>query len=435
MPRLVPDHLLGAIGPSATGRRGWVAFSGGMDSTVLLTALAQLRDRLPFRLHAAYVDHGLQPASAAWIDHCRRICDDLDLPLTCLVVDARAAPGESPEAAARTARYAALMGLIGPGDRLFTAHHQDDQAETVLLALMRGSGPHGLAAMPAVAPFGPGLLVRPLLGYRRADLDVFARAAGLVWIEDPTNAVLDLDRNLLRHQVLPLLRRRWPSLAHTIARSAAHCADAARLLDRQAAEQIERLALAGGAALSVRGLCALPTELGRTTLRYWIRLRGRSMPDQVHLERILTEAVRARRDAMPLVAWPGAEIRRYRDALFLLSPLPPVPEPGSTIPWTGPSLDLPHGLGSLARSPSESGDVPAPLEVRFRVPGARWRPAAEAPSRALKTLFQEAGIAPWVRPYVPLIYAGGELLAVAGVTPSAGVIWSGHPWEDLGLFR
>ncbi|MEY6431066.1 tRNA lysidine(34) synthetase TilS [Thioalkalicoccus limnaeus] len=435
MPRLVPDHLLGAIGPFATGRRGWVAFSGGMDSTVLLAALAQLRERLPFRLHAAHVDHGLQPASAAWSDHCRRLCDDLEVPLTCLSVDARAAPGESPEAAARTARYAALMGLIAPGDRLFTAHHQDDQAETVLLALMRGSGPHGLAAMPALAPFGAGLLARPLLGYRRADLEAFARAAGLVWIEDPTNAVLDLDRNLLRHQVLPLLRRRWPSLAHTIARSAAHCADAARLLDGQAAEQIERLALAGGAALSVRGLCALPAELGRTTVRYWIRSHGRTVPDQVHLERILTEVANARPDATPLVAWPGVEIRRYRDALFLLSPLPPAPEPGARIPWIGPALALPHGLGSLARSPSEPGAASAPLEVRFRVPGARWRPAPGAPSRALKILFQEVGIPPWLRPYVPLIHAGGELLAVAGVTPSAGVIWSGHPWEDLGLFR
>ncbi|AGA89765.1 tRNA(Ile)-lysidine synthetase [Thioflavicoccus mobilis 8321] len=435
MPRLESHQLLPILARFPVARRGWVAFSGGLDSTVLLHALAGLRSRLTFELRAVHVNHGLQVDAAQWARHCRRVCNGLGVPLASLAVAARAAPGESPEAAARAARYGALAGLIQADDLVLAAHHQDDQAETLLLALLRGSGVHGLAAMPVDAPLGSGRLVRPLLGYRRRDLHDYAIRAGLTWIEDPSNAALDLDRNLLRHEVLPRLRERWPSAPATIARSAAHCAEAARIVDNAAADLVMRLA-GGDDTLSIPGLRELPTALCRAALRYWVRDLGLPVPDQVHLERVLREVLSARRDADPLVAWPGTEIRRYRERLFALRPLPPRPAPDLALDWwPGSDLRLPAGLGRLVR-PAVGGDdaIVTPLKIRFAVPGARLRPYPGAQGRSLKTLFQEAGIPPWLRPYIPLVFAGDDLIAVPGLLPNRNrlaMVWLDHPWQGL----
>ncbi|MBK1730378.1 tRNA lysidine(34) synthetase TilS [Thiococcus pfennigii] len=435
MPTLEPHHLLPPLARFAAARRGWVAFSGGLDSTVLLHALAALGSRLPFALRAVHVDHGLQAAAAQWARHCARVCGDLGVPLATLTVSAHAAPGESPEAAARAARYGALAGLLEPDDLILAAHHQDDQAETLLLALLRGSGVHGLAAMPADSPLGVGRLVRPLLGYRRGDLHEYAVRAGLAWVEDPSNATLDLDRNLLRHEILPRLRARWPAAASTIARSARHCAEAAHLVDGTAAELSARLATGDG-TLSIPGLRVLAPAHCRAVLRYWIRERGLSVPDQVHLERVRCEVLAARADADPLVAWPGTEIRRYRERLFALRPLPPPPAADLVLDWSsGADLELPSGLGRLARLPTCVDDgLARPIQVRFAVPGARLRPHPRGPSRSLKNLFQEAGVPAWLRCYVPLIFAGDELIAVPGLGPRddrSTPAWFDHPWPGL----
>ncbi len=178
---------------------------------------------------ALYVDHGLQAAATAWGEHCAHVCRALNVPFRVLRIDARPAPGESPEAAARRARYAALAAELSPDSALLTAHHRDDQAETLLLQLLRGAGPHGLAAMPAVSRLGQGWLLRPLLNVDRAELLAYARAHDLQWIEDASNQDTGFDRNYLRHRVLPLLRERWPAMNRTLARSARRCAETASL--------------------------------------------------------------------------------------------------------------------------------------------------------------------------------------------------------------
>lgn len=437
MPTLQPHDLLPFLARFQAARRGWVALSGGLDSTVLLHALAELRPRLPFELRAVHVDHGLQAVAAQWPRHCERVCRDLGVPLATRAVAARAELGESPEAAARAARYGALAGLIEVDDLVLVAHHQDDQAETLLLALLRGSGVHGLAGMPSDAPLGAGRLVRPLLGYGRDDLHDYAIRADLAWIEDPSNAALDLDRNRLRHEVLPRLRARWPAVAATLARSAAHCAEAARIVDGAAAELVMRLGADDG-TLSIPGLRALDPALCRAVLRYWIRGLDLPIPGQAHLERVLRDVLAARADADPLVTWPGAEVRRYRERLFALRPLPPRPAADLVLHWPpATDLDLPGGLGRLVRLPTDGDDVIAqPLEVRFAVLGARLRPQPAGPSRSLKNLFQEAGVPPWLRPYIPFVFAGDALIAVPGLGASGNrpaLAWLGHPWESLGL--
>lgn len=443
MPELRPDHLLPILAPFAVADRAWIAFSGGLDSTVLLHALASVRERLPCTIRAVHVDHRLQPASTDWVRHCDRFCRELNLCFTALTVAASPARSESPEAQARAARYRALAELLSHQDLVLTAHHQDDQAETLLLALLRGGGVHGLAAMPTVTRLGDGRLVRPLLAYARADLERYAEQHRLNWIDDPSNASLDYDRNRLRRQVIPLLRRRWPAVARTLARSAAHCAEAARVVDQAAANLLEQLC-DDGATLPIPELRSLTPELRRATLRYWLRRRALPVPDSVHLKRVEREVLGARADADPLVAWGGCEIRRYRTRLYALHPLPPRPGAGPGIRWIGQELALPQGLGRLQwRGPvSDDNEERHPVVVRFGLAGVRLRARPGGHRRPLKKLFQEAGIPPWLRPYVPLIFADGTLIAIAGVTPPADtggpeprVRWLDDPWQELGFFN
>jgi tRNA(Ile)-lysidine synthase len=358
-------------------------------------------------------------------------------------------PGQSLEAIAREARYAALAALLGPGELLLTAQHQDDQAETLLLALLRGSGLDGLAAMPLVSDLGPGRLLRPLLGVPRAALEAYARDQGLSWVEDPSNASLRFDRNYLRQQVLPLLRARWPAAAATLARSAAHCAEAAELIEDRAGHLLSGLGGSRSGTLSIPALARLDPPLCRAVLRLWLRKEHFPPPDSAHLGRILSEVLPARAGGSPLVAWPGCEIRRYRGALFALRPLPPRPA-DEPLSWNGGVLELPQPLGSVARAPLEppseggAGGPVRPHQVRFGVEGQWCRPSATGHRRPLKKLFQEAGIPAWLRPYVPLVYDGDRLVAVAGVCARAGqpesdsraqkIRWCGHPWEALGFF-
>ena len=293
---LSPQLLRRSLEPHLGRGRLWIAYSGGLDSSVLLHAAsicfgqrtggqAVLADsstepsavdaRHSPELCAIHVDHGLNPQSAGWAEHCRTQAARIRVPLTERSLWLSRQKGESLEAVARSARYAAFADLLGPGDVLATAQHRDDQAETLLLALLRGSGLQGLAAMPVTAELGAGRLLRPLLGFSRTELLDYAEREGIAWIDDPSNADVGLDRNLLRHHVIPQLRRRWPSLDLTVARSASHCAEAAGLLDEAADEWLAQARrataqnLVGGQAARTAG-GALPT--GHPPLAYARRL-------------------------------------------------------------------------------------------------------------------------------------------------------------------
>ncbi|HXH01719.1 MAG TPA: tRNA lysidine(34) synthetase TilS [Candidatus Competibacteraceae bacterium] len=408
-------------------RRLWVAYSGGVDSHALLHLLAQHRHELTGReLRAVHVHHGLQAAADAWVEHCTAVCSQLGVALTVRYVDARPLPGASPEAVARQARYGALRGLLEPGDALLTAHHQDDQAETVLLALLRGAGPAGLAAMPEVAPLGAGLLLRPLLGVRRAAILDYARRHGLTWVDDPSNASLHLDRNRLRHEILPRLRQRWPEAGATLARSARLCAEAAAALEELAAADLAGIAGAAPDSLPIPALLALSAPRRRNLLRHWLKTRGLPPPSEAQLQRLLCDALESPRDREPLIHWPGAEVRRYRDRLYASAPLPPH-DPGRRWSWSDPRqpLLLP-GLGRLCLEPVVGQGLSVrrlagrALSVAFRQGGERFRPVGRAHGQELKKLLQEAAIPPWQRERLPLLWADGELVWVSGLGPAAG---------------
>jgi tRNA(Ile)-lysidine synthase len=422
-PRWLEERLAQLL-PQFPHVRLCVAFSGGVDSTALLAALARLR-RSPLKLRALHVDHGLQPRSASWSAHCRRIAKSLGVPLSVRRVPVLRRRGESLEAAARELRYRLCGEALGPGEALLTAHHQDDQLETLLLQLLRGAGIAGLAAMPEVAPLGRGLLVRPLLPLSRRQLADWVSARRLTYVEDDSNALLQLDRNYLRLRVLPLIRERWPAAAATVARAARHAAEAQRLLEALGAADAGRAAV--GPALSVQVLRTLPAERRRNALRHWIVAAGFLAPPSRRLQEISGALLAARPDTQPFVAWQGVRIRREQDLLVLRAApaqaaragaarAQPAEPPRSwrwqrqrTLALAGGSLTL----KTDARGPLDLDALAPQLTLRERRGGERLRPVRGGPRRALKGLLQEARIPVEERARLPLLFAGERLLAVA----------------------
>jgi tRNA(Ile)-lysidine synthase len=304
-----------------------VAWSGGVDSTVLLHLLWRAR-RLPgarLALRALHVDHGLQPAAADFRRFCQRIARRWQLPLLVLKARVRAGKGASVEQAAREARRAALGAALAPGELLLTAQHADDQLETLLLALLRGAGPAGLAGMPAAMPLAGSRLLRPLLDHERAELLAYAHAARLEWVDDPTNDQPRFDRNYLRAHVLPVLRSRWPAMSRTAGRSARHCAAAALALQSAAARDLELAA--DGADLEVAVLRRWSVTRRAAALRAWIQSAGARAPNERHLREIEAMLV-ARADAHPELRLPDLTLRRQGGRLRLeprRGALPPAP--------------------------------------------------------------------------------------------------------------
>ncbi len=402
-------------------RRYVVAYSGGMDSHVLLHTLAGQRGPTgDGELRAVYIDHGLQRDAARWAKHCAAVCVALDVSFRAVSVDARPRVDESPEAAARRARYAALAEILAPGECLLTAHHQDDQAETLLLQLLRGAGPHGLAAMPTAALFGSGAHVRPLLDFSRAQLVEYAREHDLRWIEDPSNFQVHYDRNHLRHQVWPSMTARWPAAARTLTRAAAHQAEAAQLLDDLAAEDYVRIATDDGATLSLSEWRELSAPRQRNVMRYWIKRRDLPLPDTTRLLEAQHELLQAGPDRMPCITWPGAELRRYRDYIYALRPVPAV-DTNSVWQWemrapltlaAGTRLRAVLSEGVGVRAAACRGKT---LTVRYRQGGEQCRPTPRGVTRTLKHLLQDCAVPPWERERQPLIYIDDALAAMVGV--------------------
>ncbi len=413
-----PAHLLQILNELPPPRRYLIALSGGCDSIVLLHAMAAIRDELlPAELVAVHINHGLQPDAPAWAAHCAQVSRQLGIELIQIALDLQVAKGESLEAAARDARYRAIKAETAVGDMLLTAQHQDDQAETLLLQLLRGSGPGGLASMPQCTAFGAGFHARPLLVFTRKQLHQYAVGQGLLWIEDRSNQDLRFDRNFLRQEIMPLLAQRWPAISQTLARSARHCAEAQQLIDNLIIDEIKKVEQPEG-RLSVQGLTALPAPQCRAVLRAWIQREGFQLPDTRHLDRIQKEVLQAAHDRNPLVGWAGCELRRYREQLFLMPPLTPH-DPDTVLSWDGETpLQLPANLGLLTTGRGDHGVDPAKwqngnIEIRFRQGGERCQLAGRNHTHSLKNLLQERGVPPWERSRIPLVFIDNQLAAVA----------------------
>lgn len=415
-----PGHLLQTISDLPSCKRLLVAYSGGMDSHVLLHSLLAIRDELTAEIHAVHVNHGLQTNALQWAESCSEFCRSNAILITILEIDARCKKGESQEAVARTKRYQAISDLMQDGDILLTAHHSDDQAETVLLQLLRGSGPSGLSAMPVINGFSLGFHARPLLNYSRAELAEYAKQNRLQWVEDFSNKDISFDRNFLRQELIPLLKQRWPSLDRTLSRSASHCAEAQLLIDEAARVDLQSMDIDSNNSMSIEALALLPPPRARAVIRTWIKDTGLKLPDTARLDRVLHEMLTAREDRNPIVEWPGVELRRYRDRLFLMSELQAL-DCNIEMEWDGRSeLELPSGLGTMS---VENGDrgiskeiwEQGEITIGFRSGGERCRPMGRDGSKSLKNLFQENGTPPWERERTPLVKIDGVLAAIGDV--------------------
>jgi tRNA(Ile)-lysidine synthase len=405
-----------------------VALSGGLDSTVLLVALARvMREAAPGRcgpLRALHVDHSLHRDSASWAQACVALCGKWDVPLTQLSVDAQPEPGDSPEAAARTARYEVLRAHLQPGEVLVTAHHADDQLETILLQWLRGGGLTAVAGMSRCSRFGPhNWHARPLLGFERNELEAWARAVRLQWVEDPSNADRRFDRNYLRHEVLAPLRARWPAAAQTVGRVAEFARDALQLEASVAGADLA--AALHGNALAIAPLQALPEPRQRSALRAWLIGCGLPTPSARTLAALLHDIRAAKPDRNPQVSWPGAVVRRYRHHLHA-APRLAVSRGVDSIAWPRPeSAPLPWREGALRLVPDEGvglrrSTLPSGLSVSSRAGGEDFVPMGGAHRRPLRKWLQERGVLPWRRADLPLVRdAQGRLVAVADLACSA----------------
>jgi tRNA(Ile)-lysidine synthase len=426
-----------------------VGFSGGRDSTVLLHALCALREVRGAGardLLAVHVHHGLQREADAWVEHCRAVCEAWNVPFELRRVSVARA-GRGIEAAAREARYAALgeAAQAHRARRVLTAHHRDDRIETFLIQWLRGAGPDGLAAMPAVRPFADGSLqlVRPLLDVSRSQIAAYADEAALRYVEDPSNADPALLRNALRQRVMPALDALRPGYAAAAGRSIDLLADASQALRTLAADDLAACtAGVAGGALRLDRLAFLAPPRQRLVLRAWLAQAGIEAPSLARLNEVIAQALTARSDARLLVRLSapggGIEVRRHRGLLVLHAPAADAGAAERQIQWQGEDeISLPEWGGVLRFIPAgeatrgEGFDPDwlraLPLALRARGGGERFKPHPTRPSKTLKRLFQDAGIAEFARAALPLVWRGDRLIYVAGLGPDVRLIDADGP--------
>ena len=429
--------------------------SGGVDSVVLLDSLQRVARKLRFRLSALHVNHQLSPHARRWEAFCRRVCRARGIPLQSVKVTVRR--GDSLEAAARAVRYAVFARQ--DCDYVVLAHHRDDQVETLLLQLLRGAGVKGLAAMPllrreegrgsrvegaskshkhadsssliphpsslkrsvgsSLIPHHSSLrILRPLLDVTRAEIIEYARKRGLKWIEDESNADTYFQRNFLRHEVLPVIARRFPAYRVTLARAAGHLAEAARVLDEIAAA--DGAGMVEGGTLAVDALRRLPSARARNLLRCFLASHGLGMPAVDRLHEALRQVLSAKQDARVQIELDGASLRRHAGRLHVVRADRAPPRFARR--WRGEArLELPELGGVLTLVPASGGGVSRArlrgraITIRLRKGGERLQPDCRRPRRSLKNLLQEARIPPWERERLPLIFRGAQLVWAPGI--------------------
>lgn len=413
-------QLDGELRDILSAPRLWLAFSGGLDSRVLLSLLIELRqqhrDFPPLSL--LHIDHGLHADSAEWAQQCRDVAAQLGIP--CIVervAVSRRAGGLGLEAEARQARYRVFESLLGSDELLLQAHHLDDQCETLMLRLLRGAGLSGLAAMPRQRELGQGCLLRPLLNVPRSALLAYAQRRGLQWLEDPSNADTGFDRNYLRHTVMPLLAARWPGYRQRLSRSAENQRDSQALLNDYL--DADLTPLLSDKALHLKPLRGLDHRRQSALLRRYLQRCWGVVLSRGQLDSFFAQFLVSTADATPEYCAAGWRFYRFKDRLQAEpAALAEQPLPGPQHWSMDAPLDTPQGCLR-----AERGGRFAPrgrIEVAFRRGGERCQLAGEGHSRALKKVLQAYDIAPRRRERLPLVYCDGQLAAIADLAICEG---------------
>lgn len=393
-----------------------LALSGGLDSSVLLHLLAVAKQTIPFELHAMHVHHGLSPNADAWADFCTQQCQFLNVPIEIVRVQVDKNSKLGIEATARQLRYKALfdfkLGGIAP-DFIVTAHHQDDQAETLLLQLFRGAGVKGLSSMAAIDE--SRRLMRPLLDASREALQEYAAQINIQWCDDESNDNTQYERNFVRHEVMPVLASRYPAIKLVLARTASHLAEANDLLDTLA--KIDAENLVQNNSLCLQGLMAFDLSRAKNLLRWWFAQNQLSMPTSEHLTEIIQQLFTAKSDANIHIQLQDLYLKRYQQRAYLCSERS---AESFDMVWNGEShLNLPNGGQLHFKQVTGAGLAlkhgMTKLRITNRDGGERFKPDVLRPTRTLKHLLQEASIPPWQREHLPLIYWHDTLALVPNI--------------------
>lgn len=438
----MPGKVAAALAPAIfPGAHLVLGLSGGLDSVTLLALLQSLAPTLGFSLRAVHVNHGISPNAAHWAEFCTALCNRSRVPLQLETVSIAPYQSLGLEGAARRARYEVFARI--DADFMVLAQHRDDQAETLLLRLLRGSGVRGLAAIPSSRSLAGARsrLLRPMLAVSRSEIETYARSQELEWVEDESNADTLRRRNFLRHEVLPLLERQFPSARATIARAAGHLAEARDLLDEMARHDLERC---GGSALDARVLLEFGVPRAKNLLRYWCESKGIQALAAARIDELMRQLRVSRLDAHVAMAVPGWNFLLHRGKLHLERDAGALERDFCEI-WDGanavPLLDL---GGALRFKPEEGRGLSVaklrsgPVSLRSRRGGERLRLDPRRPRRTLKNLFQERGVPPWRRNRLPLVFCGADLVAVPGIGEAcefraapgeAGLIVTWEPFE------
>lgn len=397
--------------------RLWIAYSGGVDSHVVLYMASLFSTAFqPIQLSAIHVNHGLQKEADSWAAHCQSVCDDLGVPLIIETVDIDNDKGEGLEAAARRVRYRVFSNYLQQGDILIQGHHADDGIETFFLNLFRGSGPAGLASIPQKRDCGKGKILRPLIHCTRREIIDYACENNLSWIEDPSNEQTHFDRNFLRQEIIPVVRKRWFSLEKSIRQVIEHNRHSSDLLEELA--EIDLNACAGsGNSLQTESLKTIGDERRYNLFRFWIKKQGYFPPGRRKLMQGVSDLLYAAQDRQPELIGEGYSLRRYQGEIFLVEILPDF-DPGRVFPVSvGEALSI-EGIGQVSL---EQGEFPglsldlesrADLTIRFRQGGEICLPSKRCCHIEIKNLLREKQVPPWMRDRVPLLYAGEEIAAV-----------------------
>jgi tRNA(Ile)-lysidine synthase len=393
-----------------------VALSGGVDSVVLLHLLQQLQKTDHFTLKASHVHHGLSKNADKWVKFCEKLCAKLSISLDVNYIQLPQKKALGIEGEARRLRYEKL--LQSKTDLVVLAHHEDDQAETFLLQLIRGAGVKGLSSM---AHFDDRRrLWRPLLNASRIDIERYAKKHKLKWIEDESNQNTDFDRNFIRSKVLPILKNRFNHIIKVISRSASHLAEAQHLLDDLAKLDLKSYLKSSNykRKLQVKTLEKLSLSRAKNVLRYWLEINDQLMPSKDLLDECLRQVLIAKKDAtIKIQLSKDFEIRRYKDEIYIVKKNKNK-EKNYAIIWQGESeILLPNGAQLNFKKVKGSGINfkflrDQKLKIRNRQGGEFFKPDSKRPTKKIKQLLQESDLPPWEREFFPMIFVGDELAAV-----------------------
>lgn len=422
---LTGESIASNLEPFLNAKRWFVAYSGGVDSHVLLHLLTNIPRHPP--IEAIHINHQLQPRAEQWAEHCQQQTTALNIPIHCIEVEVDRNGGQSLEANARDARYHAFEKSLDLGDILMQGHHRDDQIETLMLRLLRGSGSKGLSSIPQQREIADAQLFRPLLTITRSAIENYAHTHGLQWVEDPSNQANDFDRNYLRNEVLPLLANRWPNYRTTLARTAQLSEESHQLNQQLARIDSQSLQLDKQQhAIAIQSLDTFSIPRQKNVLRFLFAEWHFSLPSAAQLQAIVNELMAAKEDAAPMVEWSNVQVRRFKNQLYIMESLADF-NGQQTLPWLIDNDLTIEGVGTLSAQPTDNQGLSLskladqPLTVRFRQGGERCQPAGRSASQTLKKLLQEYGVKPWLRDRMPLIYCGDDMVAV-------GDLWVNQGW-------